>query len=728
MKMKKRKERDSYLDEKDVASSPKKLPSRLSSALRTGNAMTIKFNPPKSSDAQPSPISALRFPEVVPEPAPSSNRKETSQASTLETKLLINSTFSTYSQSPNWPLTANNTNKTDMTSVKPLSSGFTFWPLNVDVQSSLIQSPERRKEPPIINLLNTAKTDDTIPYTSSELKNAFDELDLGSDQEVSGAINQNMGETSPHWEQTHQRRETPDEIVFNPFEDGEEEQISHQEEDPKVSELEQQPEISKPLGGKVSVENFPARNSYSETTQFFRTLETRVRHEISLNPLEDSAQKPLNESTEEPADQTLSEIASVPPLEQQTEEWSFEQLLPKQPTRVPKAETLALLQDEEQARSSTVPEIDKLLRIVAQDNERLADKPLFWSDFRPVEEDVESAMEMPPVRESKVKKDIAPLRESLPQEGDERGSENMARETMTSPFLMDPAVETELLYPDIQQQPPALVERNPEPLALPPAQERETSPLRINPQIRNITSMLAERKAVSISTALVLETETNKAGLDERQARGRSMLRTSDIIEARLSSIPQVKEDKDAPIEEHTEEERARTISPLRRNPVEITNVSYSETRNLSPLQRNLSTSISISASSMKRKSRTLSPPSLPRLNPTPTSLPSREESPLRRNPPFPIPSQPLPRPHTPTSSDPALRPQSNVGFNQTLARFQSLAEQSTVNGRQASTEVTQRAIAGIFIPGSLREQAVKNLSKSRERALGRSASAGKGL
>ena len=33
-----------------------------------------------------------------------------------------------------------------------------------------------------------------------------------------------------------------------------------------------------------------------------------------------------------------------------------------------------------------------------------------------------------------------------------------------------------------------------------------------------------------------------------------------------------------------------------------------------------------------------------------------------------------------------------------------------------ASTEVTQRAIAGIYIPGSLREQAVRTVSKSRER------------
>jgi hypothetical protein len=77
---------------------------------------------------------------------------------------------------------------------------------------------------------------------------------------------------------------------------------------------------------------------------------------------------------------------------------------------------LALLQKEDQARSSTVPEIDKLLRIVAQENEQLADKPLFWTDFRPAEEEVELAMEIPQMSHEAVG-GLSPLGENpLPEE------------------------------------------------------------------------------------------------------------------------------------------------------------------------------------------------------------------------------------------------------------------------------------------------------------------------
>jgi hypothetical protein len=211
----------------------------------------------------------------------------------------------------------------------------------------------------------------------------------------------------------------------------------------------------------------------------------------------------------------------------------------------------------------------------------------------------------------------------------------------------------------------------------------------MNLQIRNIISLLAEHEASSTSAPSIEEAELN-----ERQARGRSMLRTSDIIEARLSAIAKSKETKNITIEELTNEERARTISPLRRNPVDISTILEQRNRTLSPLQRNPSTS-------MKCKSRGLSLPTLPHLNPIPHGPASRNESPLRRNPTFPIPSQPIAPTNPSARPDPVSRPNSNFAFNQTLARFQNLAEQSAKDGRQASTEVTQRAIAGIYIPGS---------------------------
>jgi len=565
------------------------------------------------------------------------------------------------------------------------------------------------------------KTDNSIPYTSPALKETFDKHDPYPDQEVFEEVEQKDVISSP-WPQTHKRRETPDEIVFNPFEDGTEDLVAQSAEDLEVPQQEPETEISEPLVEQASFQQIPGRDSYSETAQFFRTLETRVQRAISPSPPSETQQ----ESLKAPIEETLNQIPTQKPLEEpvksQEDEWSFEQLLPQQPTRVPKAATLALLQNEDQARSSTVPEIDKLLRIVAQDNERLADKPLFWSDFRPVEEDVGAAMEMPPMREAEGKEETVLGSKSLPAAEESSSEREDGRETVVSPLLRNADVEIKLIKRALFSPKAKMPEsREPEQLLLSPLApevEREILLLRMNPQIRNITAILAENEAFSLPTSPILETEIIEDEPDERQARGRSMLRTSDIIEARLSSIFAAKEIKSTPTPNYlTDDERARTISPLRRNPVSPSTIPEQRNRTLSPLQRNPSAT----STSTKRRSRTLSPPSLPHLNPIPTTTSlEREESPLRRNPPFqfPIPSQPLAIPNMPTSFDSASRPHSNVTFNQTLARFQNLAEQSST-GRQASTEVTQRAIAGIFIPGSLREQAVRNLSKSRER-LGR--------
>jgi hypothetical protein len=87
--MKKRNERDSYLDEKDSIRSPTKLPSRDSSTFRTGNSITVKFNPPKSSDAPDPPRSALRRTEeftiaAAPKPKKKKKTKKLSQTITPE--------------------------------------------------------------------------------------------------------------------------------------------------------------------------------------------------------------------------------------------------------------------------------------------------------------------------------------------------------------------------------------------------------------------------------------------------------------------------------------------------------------------------------------------------------------------------------------------------------------------------------------------------------------------
>lgn len=173
------------------------------------------------------------------------------------------------------------------------------------------------------------------------------------------------------------------------------------------------------------------------------------------------------------------------------------------------------------------------------------------------------------------------------------------------------------------------------------------------------------------------------------------MIRTSDIIEARLSGILRMKEQRVLPEEDAGQDEREGTVSPLRHNPVDPPIIlADHKDRTLSPLRRNPSNTFGMLHSRA---------PSLPR------SLLFRDESPLRRNP-------PNQNPAILSTSDSTSRSRSNENFSQTLSKFQTLASRNPYDGSRASNEVTQRAIAGIYIPGSLREQAVRNLSKSRER------------
>ncbi|PVH81598.1 hypothetical protein DL98DRAFT_514492 [Cadophora sp. DSE1049] len=269
---------------------------------------------------------------------------------------------------------------------------------------------------------------------------------------------------------------------------------------------------------------------------------------------------------------------------------------------------------------------------------------------------------------------------------------------------------------------------------------------------------------------------------DDRQYRGRSMIRTSDIIEARLSMNSQIQEDwkslqalearlssvvqksqpiisSSAPNNENNKMDIDIGKSPLRRNPVDISsiprismhrrtktlpaprqhihraNVTKRRSRSLSPirlvnkfLQLDRSPILPLKSPlrlnpldtiTTKRRSRSLSPPRPPilSLQPIPRSI-SRDDSPLRRNPTrghspmvsFGVDS----KPSNPSTRVPKVA--SNGLFAQSLSKFQNLASQNPQDAMMASTEVTQRAIAGIFIPGSLREEAVRTVSKSRER------------
>ncbi|KAH6666003.1 hypothetical protein B0J14DRAFT_568594 [Halenospora varia] len=760
-RMKKRKERDSYLDEKDVSSSPRNLPARLSSTFRTGNAMTIKFNPPKSSEA---PVTTR---------SPLTRRDESPITSSFSEK---NSPTVT-SQAINYP-------------AEPPAVSTIAWPLasrlsgipNFSFEDS---TPAAEKSWPLrsggVDQGEAAYTSGPTAFHANETL-----LDLNQNM-IYDQKNQTAVTVSPTGGEVTLGKTTPEKRIVEP--------VDHASHD-AVTET---PEMSGAILVNEPEEMLPEDPFQDEINDPFedpndRWAENEVE-ELSRAPVEDllppaivektTIVEPLEEVLEEPLQEVLiepiqeparypSEKQIIQPDKIQTEESSksqsvavgLEPLLPPQSDRKPSPETLALLRQDDEPRNSTVPEIDTLLRIVAQQNEVMRDKPLFWSDFRAADVEVQEAMAMPSAREH------SPLRESTPTFSpvieNPKSPAVEDRDRSLSPTRLHPVNAT--ISPPQSPEPVEQPSSSPQPhksiLSQPLAMERiELSLPREDSRIRNITSMLAEHE-----NNLNLTTDSDEASADDRQERGRSMLRTSDIIEARLSRIIRERDEKTA-AEKAADEARERTTSPLRRNPVDMESIptpAEIREKTLSPLRRNPSNVFS----PFKPKSLTPSPkPVASRLQLVSTDdLPDRAISPLRRSPsnlrrksrtvsppasrskatpsllrPLLLPTmlsnlssttssstsnQPPALPYiSPSRASSVPRPPSNAAFSQMLNKFQTLANQNPQDGIRASTEVTQRAIAGIYIPGSLREQAVRNLrvlSRSRSRGgdgLGRSAS-----
>ncbi|KAG6367806.1 hypothetical protein INS49_002001 [Diaporthe citri] len=240
-------------------------------------------------------------------------------------------------------------------------------------------------------------------------------------------------------------------------------------------------------------------------------------------------------------------------------------------------------------------------------------------------------------------------------------------------------------------------------------EEREVSPLRRNPPFEPfeaIISILDEQQGGVI--------KLKEGGADEYESRGRSMIRTSDIIEARLSGLAQATQSREETPQQRGGKDELDNLRPASPAPPQRFVASDQAHRMRAPPKRkSVGTKQIISNNGSSRlTSNSLSRP----VSATSAAVTPRrdESSPLRRNPPG---ISPNPRPVLDT------RPSASSNakeFSQALSKFQTLVSQNPQDAVVASNEVTSRAIAGIYIPGSLREQAVRNLSKSRERALGK--------
>ncbi|KUJ13994.1 uncharacterized protein LY89DRAFT_151776 [Mollisia scopiformis] len=357
IRMKNRKDRDSYLDEKDVARSPRNIPTRMSSTFRTGNAMTIKFNPPKTSDAPPPAQPSIREPTF--KASPSAEIQEISDVSPA--------------RGVAWPLTLSFTAKEDDPFQDPTEE-VTGWPLMAGGINTVVTTPStwaapRKRSVDIFEaarLSFIAPVPDPVPYMGPFADPVVDERG----QSMAG--------------NTSFANVTPREEVINPFEDPVEETFLVEEFRARASE-DVQPTF--PLPNTVPIQQEPSRPSLDieEPPSPARVLIQESQTQQSPSPPSSPAlQQTLNTATPEPINPPIpSPHLPTPSIT------SLATLLPPQSTRAPLASTLALLRSEpEPERNSTMPEIDILLRQVAQQNEKLAYKPLFWTDFRAAEPDV----------------------------------------------------------------------------------------------------------------------------------------------------------------------------------------------------------------------------------------------------------------------------------------------------------------------------------------------------
>jgi hypothetical protein len=92
----------------------------------------------------------------------------------------------------------------------------------------------------------------------------------------------------------------------------------------------------------------------------------------------------------------------------------------------------------------------------------------------------------------------------------------------------------------------------------------EISPLRRNPHVRNISSLLLEHKM-----QLNPEQPEDEPRTGDLEERGRPMIRTSDPIEARLSSTFLVQEKDKAEAKKVRKETKERMVSPVGQNLVD---------------------------------------------------------------------------------------------------------------------------------------------------------------
>jgi hypothetical protein len=715
-----RKGRDSYLSDRGITGSPKQLPSRLSSTFRTGNSMVIRFNPPKSSKTQ-SPLGPDRPKHNYPLPSPSLSGTNNLSLESIVEEDNNASGNSTASRASGWPLTSVTTNILNLD-----ASQTTLPPRSKGMQPARRISGNRApsglsKTTPAIALMSP-KLDRTIelgsqsPARDSIPKEPRTGITSGRSlilDDFPSLANKATREKSQEYNKVRL-----EEVVRYVFEEKVIEKIAQPVKEsfndkPKGQYMDI-PSIGNDIEGSLGKNNMNSPIDQLPTSQVKAEAEMVVRESVetpSLGrfdktlslPVESPQSSNISRESDSPESSLLFEVATPSSTTTQhiddfeedyfskensnleisalPHEWEIEfpgidtedeqildktvqELLPETPTiqlpininLIPKQDLVSENSVQEVQDPSEIPKLQSPIRV----HSPLEREPTQHIAFVEPETPPNS-----PGTKSPTSADIQPkqnLHSYEPVETTQQSKSSFAQ-------------NLRILAPSEEKQPPSS-------LRIPDDDQRDVSPLRRNPIFPSIDLTAFERHQ---PTHLEAPKEELELELDER--RGRSMIRTSDIIEARLSAMAQLKDE-------------VTTVEGL--------------SRELSQPQPKANEDTARTTESI------LQPLDNPSFQPTGTSsikVTSREESPLRRNPPT-LYYPPISISDSRTRI--VSRPKANTQFSKSLSKFQNLAAENPQEIIKAATEVTSRAIAGIYIPSSLREQAVRNVSRSRERGKSR--------
>jgi hypothetical protein len=240
----------------------------------------------------------------------------------------------------------------------------------------------------------------------------------------------------------------------DPFKDPVEEAIPHQVTDDLQKEEPLIDPFKDPEGDLIlskSTDDPPLAISHQASLQGLIELSTSVKEANSSFQLEIHEQanstlpsNSINNSFESASVEEFETPAQSPfesTNQRQLERLSLEKLLPEQSTRIPAPETLALLKNDQEPRNSTVPEIDTLLLKVAEQNGAIGNKPLFWTDFRAPDVEVERALTPPLVREQSFMEGVSSPTYDTVDVDVAMDSEEWVR----SPFIQTSSVKTPIV-------------------------------------------------------------------------------------------------------------------------------------------------------------------------------------------------------------------------------------------------------------------------------------------